>query len=174
MRQTKKITLSALLVALGAAVMIVGAIVEVLDLVICVFASLLVVFVYLEIGSPYTYLVWICTSLSTAILYPGSPIWIEYFLVFGIYPMLKAPIERLARPLWIPVKLLFINAIVAVLFFVVEGLFGFNVFGEELLVMKIITWALINVAFFVYDRFVTIMVRIYMERIRPKISKLLK
>jgi hypothetical protein len=174
MKQTKKITISALLVALGSAVMIVGAVIEVLDLVICVFASLLVVFVYLEIGAPYNYLVWICTSLATALMYPGTPIWIEYFLVFGIYPMLKAVIERLPRPFWIVLKLAFINAIVAVLFFVVEGVFGIMVFGDELLIMKLITWGLINVAFMVYDRFVTIMVRVYMERIRPKISKLLK
>ncbi|MBQ7387457.1 MAG: hypothetical protein IJW03_04745 [Clostridia bacterium] len=174
MRQTKKITLCALLVALGSAIMILGAVIEVLDLVVCVFASLLVVFVYLEIGSPYTYLVWICTSLATALLYSGTVIWVEYLLVFGIYPMLKAFIERLPRPLWLILKIAFINAIVASLFFIVEGLFGVPFFEEELLIMKVVTWVLINVAFIVYDRFITVMVRVYMERIRPKISKLLK
>ena len=174
MRQTKKLTLSAILVALGTAVMLLGAVVEVLDLVVCVFASLLVVFVYLEIGSPYTYLVWICTSLATALVYSGSIIWVEYMLVFGIYPMLKALIERLPRPLWIWLKLLFINGVVTGLFFIVEGIFGVPFFEDSLLVMKIVTWALINVAFIVYDRFITVMVRVYFERIRPKISKLLK
>ncbi len=174
MRQTKKITLSAVLVALGSAIMIIGAVVEVLDLVVCVFASLLVVFVYLEIGPPYPYLVWICTSLATALMYFGSIIWVEYFLVFGIYPMLKAFIEKLPHVVWIVLKLLFINAIVAALFFIVEGIFGIPFFEDELLLMKIVTWVLINVAFIVYDRFITVMVRVYTERIRPKISKLLK
>ncbi len=174
MRQTKKITLCALLVALGAAIMIVGAVIEVLDLVVCVFASMLVVFVYLEIGAPYTYLVWICTSLATALLYPGSIIWIEYFLVFGIYPMLKGFIEKLPHSAWIILKMVFINAIVAALLFIVEGIFGIPFFGEELLIMKIATWVLINVAFIVYDRFITVMVRVYSEKIRPKIAKLLK
>lgn len=174
MRQTKKLTLSAILVALGTAVMIIGAAVEVLDLVVCVFASMLVVFVYLEIGAPYTYLVWICTSLSTALLYSGSIIWVEYFLVFGIYPMLKAFIEKLPHWSWILVKLLFINGIVTALFFIVEKIFGVPFFEDGLLIMKILTWVLINVAFVAYDRFITVMVNVYFEKIRPRISKMLK
>ena len=68
MSQTKKITLSALMVALGTVFMVIGAVVEVLDLTVCALSSLLVVFVFLEIGSYYPWLVWICTSLATALL----------------------------------------------------------------------------------------------------------
>ena len=83
MSQTKKITLSAMMVALGTAVMVLGAVIEVLDLSVCALASMLVVFIYLEIGSYYPWLVWICTSLAPALIYPGSIIWVEYKTLLG-------------------------------------------------------------------------------------------
>ena len=52
MKETKKLTISAMTVALGVVFMVVGAVFEVLDLSTAVLASLLVVFIYIEIGSP--------------------------------------------------------------------------------------------------------------------------
>ena len=174
MKTTKKVTLSAMLTALGTALMLLGSMIEVLDLSVCAVASLIVVFVYLELGSPYTWLVWLCTSLCTALIYFGSVVWVEYFLVFGIYPLLKAYIERLPRPIWWPIKLAFINAVIWALFAVCELLFGVNFFGEDALFMKAIVYLLMNVAFVAYDMFITVMVRLYFEKIRHRFRRFLK
>ncbi len=175
MRKTKKITLSALLVALGVTLMALGAVFEILDLTVCAVVSLLVVFVYIELGSPYTWLVWICTSIITAIIFPGSILWVEYLLVFGIYPILKAYIEKAPRIFWWPVKLLFINAVIWALFCVVEFIFMTPFFEEgSNTLWKIGIYALINVAFIVYDLFVTVMVRLYFERFRKRFKRFLK
>ena len=173
MSTTKKITLSAMMVALGAVLMLVGVYIEVLDLSVCALASLLVVFIYLEIGSYYPWLVWICTALATALM-GGGIVAAEYFLVFGIYPLLKSFVERLPRWSWIIVKLVFINAVIWILFLISELLLGQNFFGEEGLVMTIIVYVLMNVAFVAYDFFITVMVRFYLDRLRPRIKKLLK
>jgi hypothetical protein len=174
MSQTKKITLSAMMVALGTVFMVLGAVFEVLDMTVCAAASMLVVFVYLEIGSYYPWLVWICTTIATALLYPGSIIWAEYMLVFGIYPLLKAYIERLPKWSWLIVKLVYINAVVWGMFAISELLLGIPFFGEEGKIMAIVTYILMNVAFVMFDLFITVMVRFYMNKIRPRISKLLK
>ena len=174
MRKTKKLTLSAILVALGTALMSLGAVVEVFDLSVCALVSLFVVFVYLEIGSPYTWLVWICTSLATAVVFPGSILWVEYMLVFGIYPLLKAYVERIPRIFWIPVKLVFINAVIWALFFRSELLLGLPFFEGEGIIWKVALYILMNVAFIVYDAFITIMVRLYYDRIRKRISRFLR
>ena len=174
MSQTKKITLSALIVALGTAFMIIGAVVDVLDLTVCAMASLLVVFIYLEIGSYYPWLVWICTSLATALLYPASILWVEYLLVFGIYPLIKAYIERLPRWSWLIVKLAYINAVVWGLFAVCELLFGIPFFDTEGTVMTVILYVLINVAFVMYDIFIAVMVKFYFHKLRPRFKKFLK
>lgn len=171
---TKKVTLSAMLTALGTALMILGSVIEVLDLSVCAIASLIVVFVYLEIGSPYTWLVWICTSICTALLYSGSVVWVEYFLVFGIYPLLKAYFEKLPRLAWWPVKLAFINAVIWIIFAVCELLLGIPFFGEDAMIMKIAVYVLMNVAFIAYDMFITVMVRLYYGKIRHRFKKFLK
>ena len=162
------------MVALGTVFMVLGAVFEVLDMTVCATASMLVVFVYLEIGSYYPWLVWICTTIATALLYPGSIIWAEYMLVFGIYPLLKAYIERLPKWSWLIVKLVYINAVVWGMFAISELLLGIPFFGEEGKIMAIVTYILMNVAFVMFDLFITVMVRFYMNKIRPRISKLLK
>ena len=174
MKTTKKITVSAMLVALGTAFMLIGSMVEALDLTVCAVASLIVAFIYLELGSPYTWLVWICTSLCTALIYSGSIVWVEYFLVFGIYPLLKAYIERLPRWCWLPIKLLFINAEIWGVFAVAELILGIPFFGEERMIMKMALYALMNVAFVAYDLFITVMVRLYYERFRRRFKRFLK
>lgn len=174
MRQTKKLALSAILVALGAAFMIFGAVFEVLDLTACAFASLIMVFVYLEIGSPYTYLVWICTTLASALMYSASILWVEYFLVFGIYPVLKGYFERLPRPLWIVVKLVFINVVLALIYAVCELVFKIPFFDGDNVVLNVAVCVLVNVAFVAYDMFINVMVKFYTVRIRPRIAKFLK
>ena len=174
MRQTKKITLSAMMVALSTAIMLLGAVIEVLDLSVCAIASLLVVFIYLEIGSYYPWLVWICTTLATALIYPGSAIWVEYALIFGLYPLIKAYIERLPRWSWLIVKLVYINAVIWGIFCVCELLLGIPFFDEGGTVMIIITYVLSNIAFVAYDFFIMVMVRFYFEKLRPRFKKFLK
>jgi hypothetical protein len=174
MSQTKKITLSAMMVALGTAFMIIGAVIEVLDLTVCALASMLVVFIFLEIGSYYPWLVWVCTSLATGLLYPASLIWVEYALIFGVYPLIKAYIEKLPRWSWIIVKLVYANAVIWALFFICEKLLGVPFFTDEARWMRILTYILTNVAFLAYDLFITVMVRFYYDKLRPRFKKLLK
>ena len=163
-----------MMVALGTAFMIIGAVIEVLDLTVCALASMLVVFIFLEIGSYYPWLVWVCTSLATGLLYPASLIWVEYALIFGVYPLIKAYIEKLPRWSWIIVKLVYANAVIWALFFICEKLLGVPFFTDEARWMRILTYILTNVAFLAYDLFITVMVRFYYDKLRPRFKKLLK
>ena len=174
MKTTKKITISAMMVALGTAFMLIGSVIEALDLTVCALASLIVVFVYLEIGSHYPWLVWICTSLCTALIYSGSIVWVEYLLVFGVYPLLKAYIEKLPRWSWWLLKLVFINAEIWGIFAVAEFLIGVPFFGEETMIMKAALYVLMNVAFAAYDMFITVMVRLYYDKFRRRFKQFLK
>ena len=174
MRETKKLAISAMLVALGTVFMSVGAMLEVADLTACAIASLLVVFVYIELGSPYTWLVWLATSLATAIMFFGSPVWSEYFLVFGIYPLMKAYIERLPKALWWPLKLLFINAVLWTILLLIEGVLGIPVLGADSDIMKIIIYLTANIAFIVYDLYIVAMTRVYVFKFRKRFERFLK
>ncbi len=174
MRETKKITVSALTVALGVVLMVIGAEFGVLDLTSCALASLLVAFIYIEIGAPYTFLVWICTSLVSAFLYTGSAVWIEYLLIFGIYPILKGYIERLPRIFWLILKLGFVNTVIWLLAFLVELITKVPLFDGETFWFNALIYVIMNVAFVAYDMFITVLVRFYLIKLQPRIKNFLK
>ena len=174
MRKTKKLTLSAILVALGVVFMSMGSVIDVLDLTVCALASLLVVFVYLELGRAYAWGVYICTSLAALLVAPSKLLCLEYALVFGIYPLLKAYIERLPKWLWLIVKLAFVNGIIWALIFFVETLFGLPFIEDDSLIYKAALYLLMNVAFIVYDACITVMVRFYYEKLRDRFKRFLK
>ncbi len=181
MKETKKLTVSAMVVALGTVFMVLGAVIEVFDLTAVALASVLVAFVYIELGSPYTWLVWICTTLATFLLYQHSAMWFIYLVLFGIYPILKGYIEKLPRPLWWLIKLVFGNCAFVAMLFGVQLITGLpfidaeeSLFGITGRAIYILTWILLNLAFVAYDFFITVMVRFYMERLRPKFKKILK
>lgn len=174
MRKTKRVTLSAMMVALSVVMMVIGAVLDVLDLSACALASLVMVFAYIEIGAPYTYLIWICTTVISGLIFPGSLVWIEYLVVFGIYPILKAYIERLPRVLWWPIKLIYINVIIWLLIYFVDLIFGTPFLEGDTVWLRVVTYVLINVAFVVYDLFITVMVRYYFDKLRHRFLRFLK
>ncbi len=174
MRTTKKITVSAMVVALGAIFLIIGSYISAADLIFEVVASLLAVFVYIEIGAPYTWLVWLATTLTVVFLPNGISVAGLYFLVFGIYPILKAYIERTPRILWWPIKLVYINLIVVILAVAVRIVTGASMFTSELVIVNVALWVLINAAFAAYDMFITVAVRLYMLKYRKIFAKFLK
>ena len=60
------------------------------------------------------------------------------------------------------------------LFFICEKLLGVPFFTDEVRWMRILTYILTNVAFLAYDLFITVMVRFYYDKLRPRFKKLLK
>ncbi len=174
MRATKKLTLSAMLVALGTVLMVIGGYVEVLDLTVCALVSLLVAFACVEIGTPYTWLIWLATSLATFLIPTGKALWLLYLLIFGIYPILKGYIERLTRPLWYVLKLVFINAILALLSFAYEFIFELPLVPIDNKYIVVGVYAVMNIAFIAYDMFITVMIRVYFGKFRNRIKNLLK
>lgn len=174
MRPAKKITLSAMAVALGVVFLVVGSAWQTLDLSLAALASLLVVFVYIEIGSPFTWLVWLATTLAAFMFFPGSIVWLEYFAVFGIYPILKAYIERLPRVLWLVVKLAYINAMLVAMIFAVRIILGMPFFAGDLWIVNAALYLVMNVAFVAYDLFLTVIIRLYMSKYRHRFRKFLK
>ena len=180
MSGTKKLTVSASAVALGALLSAVGAYLEVADLTAAALASLLVTFIYIEIGSPYTWLVWLATALVSFIISPAGPVWLAYLAVFGLYPILKGYLERLPRPLWLPLRLAFCNASLVLMLFGCELILGVPFFAEEDFfglpaeVIRVPLWILLNLAFLLYDYFITVMARFYIVKLRPRLGRLLR
>lgn len=183
MKQTKKITLSAMCIALGVLFMALGAFIEVLDLTVAALCSCLMAFVFIEVGDKYAIAVWLGTSVFALIFFTHSLVWATYFLIFGIYPIVKAYIERLKRPFWIPIKLavFLVSSILVILaselllgipFF--GDTFGLPIFEEHTELFKAIVVIGFVGALYVYDIFMTVMIRTYFLTFRKRIQHLLK
>ena len=161
-------------VALGTVIMALGAIIEVVDLSLAAIASLLTVIILIEVGGGYPWLVWLGTSLATFLVFPGSTVWLMYF-AFGVFPILKYYIEKLKRPLWFILKLLYVNLMAISLIYLVELIFGLPFFEEgSLLIVKVLVYLLLIVAFFAYDRLLTLFARLYADRLRQRFKQLFK
>lgn len=183
MKATKKLTLGAAMTALGVALMAIGAYVEVLDLSALALVSLLTVFMCIEVGAPYNWLTYGATSVLGAVFFTSRPVWLMYLLIFGIYPILKGYVERLKRGFWLPVKLVVFNILFIPAIFISQLISGVPFFsvGElnlpEWLDPRVVIGALYvicNMAFVLYDVFLTSMIRFYLARLRPRFSRFLK
>ena len=180
MSGTKRLTVSAMAVALGVMFLVIGAAVDILDLSAAALSSVIAMFVYIEIGSPYTWLVWLSTSLLSFVLYSGSTVWLVYLVIFGLYPIVKGYIERTGRVLWLILKLVFVNVELVLLMLGTEFIIGVpffleeNFFGLPTVLVKSVLWAGMNIAFLLYDYFLTVMARFYVNRLQRSVHKILR
>lgn len=90
-------TVTALLAALSVVVLSLGSLLGTLDLTAAAIASFLTVLLHVELGKRYAVLYWAVASLVSLLLLPQNSAAL-FFATAGLYPLLKAVLERL--PVW--------------------------------------------------------------------------
>ena len=107
--QTKLLTISAMLSALGVVVLAIGSVFQTLDLTTAALAAFFCIYAVIEIGGAYPWMVWGVTSFLGLLLLPQkSPA--VFFLFIGCYPILKEKLERLSKALCLALKLVIFHA----------------------------------------------------------------
>ena len=98
-KHTKRLTVSAMLAALGVVIMSLGALIESLDLTTAALASMLCIYAVIELGRGYPWMIWAVTSLLSLLLlpYPKTPA--LFYVLMGAYPIIKEKLEK--RPRWL-------------------------------------------------------------------------
>lgn len=113
-QRTKRLTVSALLCALGTVLLCMGRLFDgSLDLSMAVLASLITVWAAEELGGYYPWLIWLVTATLALLLMPFNTAAWEYLLFAGIYPMLRVLLEKLPIVLRLIIKPLLFNAVIA-------------------------------------------------------------
>ena len=177
--KTKKLTLGAILAAMGVALLFIGSFIETLDLTMAALASFFCIFAVIELGGAYPWLIFAVTGVLSVVLMPYSLTGWFYLLFFGYYPILKAKLERLSRPISWFLKVLVLNfaliVCVIVAYFLFFGSSGEGnilsaftlVFGESDAgeAMAIAVYLLANVTFIVYDIALTKLITVYFLKI---------
>ncbi len=163
-----KLSVCALLCALSVVLMLLGCVIQSLDLTASIAAGLTVAVAMIEYGMGWSVMLYASTSVLAFALLPVKTPALFYLIIGGIYPILKALVERIPnRKLTWMLKFigfnLFYTALIAAgnfLLKIEDPIFSFNIF----------VYALGNVTFFVYDIAFTRLVTLYVKRIRRKLK----
>lgn len=167
-RQTKLLTVSAMLSALGVILLGIGSLLETLDLSAAALASILCIYAVIEIGGAYPWMIWAVTSFLGILLLPQkSPAF--FYLFIGLYPILKEKLEHLPRLPSLLLKLVFFHACLVIgwlllrLFAPAQAILSFGW-------MLLATYALGLAAFLMYDYALSKLITFYLHRLRGRLG----
>lgn len=175
MKQNSKITLCSMMAALATAFMLLSYF-PYLTYAIPAIAGLFIMVAVIEIDCKWALGAYISSAFLTFLLAePESKL--IYICFFGYYPIIKAVLEKIRKPIleWV-IKIFIFNGAVLLVYFMFAGLFGVSVdeFVEWGKYGAIGLLALGNVVFVLYDIAVSRIAMVYIGVLHPKIRKIFK
>ena len=170
-KSTKRLTVCAMLSALGVVLLYIGSLVEALDLSAAVLASLACIIAVIEYGKGAPWAIYGVTSVLSLILLPIKTPAAFYAIFFGFYPILKEKIERRPRLLQWVIKEAIFNISLVIMGFAVYFLSttGDNLLLENPLIIAA-TVVLAELAFVLYDIALTRMITFYIIKLRNRLK----
>ena len=166
---TKRLTVCAMLAALGVIFLYVGSLIEVVDISMAVLASMLSVIAVIEYGKGAPWFVFFTTAVLGCILAPpwsGFGGTLYYVAFFGFYPILKEYFEKMKKvTAWICKEIVFnvcLAAVIAVLRFVFFAQVSVSI------PMYVTLVVLCEVVFILYDVALTRLITFYIYRLRDR------
>lgn len=166
---TKRLTMCAMLAALGVVLLYVGSIIEVLDISMAVIASLTCIIAVIEYGKSSPWAIYAVTSVLSLILLPNKTPAAFYALFFGFYPILKEKFEKRSRVLcWILKEAVFnvsLAAMGAATYFLTTT--GNNeLFSSPIFIVATVVAA--ELIFILYDIALTRLISFYIIKLRHR------
>ena len=180
-KRTKKLTLGAMLAALGAVLLLFGSLFQVIDLSMAAIASFVCVIAVIELGSGWAWMIYGVVGVISVLLRPTSFAPWVYVAFLGYYPIIKEKIERLKKPIAWALKMISFNVALIVCCVAVYFLFTaeppkdvFDFFNTLLGFPKAGTavaiglYVFVNFVFVLYDIALTRLISTYIFRLRDK------
>ena len=173
MKLTKKISLSAILIALAFLILLLGNILETVTFSVAAIASICVIVALSELGYQYAFMVYMATSVIAFLLLPVKDPVLYFAGFFGYYPIVKSVVER------IPSKITYLlkGAIFACAYSLI-AIIGIKFLLPEADLIKyiLIAFPILVIVFYVFDYALTKLINYYKNSIRKRlgIDKFLK
>ena len=175
MKNTSKITLSAVMASLATAFMLLSYF-PYLTYAIPAISGLFIMVIVIEVNKKWAVMAYITASILVLLLAePESGLLFVSF--FGYYPVLKASIDSMRKPVleW-AVKIAVFNIAVIAVYALFAKAFGISLedFGTLGKYGAFILLGMGNIVFIFYDVAVSRMAMVYMNMLHSKISKFIK
>ena len=167
MKITKKVSFSAILIAIAVVILYLGSMIDVLTLSVAAFASLTVMITVAELGFPSAFCVYCAASLLSFLLLPAKETAVVFSAFFGFYPIIKGLADKTKKyTAYIIKTLVFLvsfatSAVVFVAFF---GLPADKWYIYSLLFIPALA------VFFVYDWLFTRVILYYFQTLRKRLG----
>ncbi len=175
LKQTSKITLSAIMASLATVFMMLSFFPYFVYAIPAV-AGLFIMVVVIEIDKKCAFMAYMVSAVLV-FLFADPESRFLYVFFFGYYPIAKALIEKMRKPVleW-PIKFVIFNASVISVYVIFSSFFSFSLdeFGELGKYGAYILLALGNVVFVLYDIAVSRFSMFYMAILHPKVKKIIK
>ncbi len=186
-KRTKKLTLGAMLAAIGAVLLLLGSLFQVIDLSMAAIASFVCVIAVIELGTGWAWMIYGVVGVISVLLRPTSFAPWVYVAFLGYYPIIKEKIERLKKPIsWVLKMVSFNVALIAccvVAYFLLTAEKPANVFDFFNTLLGVPTagtavaiglYVFVNFVFVIYDIALTRLISTYLFRLRDKFKFLHK
>jgi len=171
-KNTKRLTVSAMLSALSVTLLYLGSFIEVLDLSMAVLASLFTVVMVIEYGKGAPWSVFLVTSALSLILLPQKLPALMYALFFGYYPIIKEYVEKMRSRLLSWTVKVAIFAFATALLLLLAKLFVPDVDAPIGTFMTVAYVVLSAIMLVLYDLALTRMISFYIIRLRHRFKKI--
>ncbi len=167
---TKKLTVCAMLSALGVVLLYIGSLIEVVDISMAVIASMLCIIAVIEYNSNAAWMIFGVTAILSLLLLPNKTPASFYVLFFGFYPILKEKLEKLKKVLsWVLKEIVFNVCLVLM---VLVSIFVFTIGENELITPITVAIAIVlsEAVFILYDIALTRLITFYIINLRPRLK----
>ncbi len=167
MKNTRKVALAGVFVALCVVVLYVGSIFQTLDLSAAALGSIIILVSMIEIGKKWALGIYVSTAILAMLLLPYKSPAAVFALFAGYYPVLKAPLNRI-KPIAFSylARIAVFNVALVASVFVFEKLLNIQ---EDYLNLEVVLFILSNVTFVLYDFALERIAATYFTRLKPRI-----
>lgn len=178
-RKTSRVAFCGLMCALCLCSMLLVMLVPMADYACPALAGILLIVPVIEYNRRTALIAYIATAILSLIILPNKESAVIFTAFLGYYPILKHLIEQSKSTVMVWVwKLVSFNIALAVGYLAITFVFGWDIMlvSPELVnstlgkVIPIVLPLLLNVAFIVYDKAISAIVLLYMQRLRPKLK----
>lgn len=174
MRKSMKVALGGIIAALCIVIMFLSGIIPIATYALPALAGLTLIIIVIEIGKGWALSVYAAVSLLSLMIVADKEAALCFALFFGYYPILKAMIEKIKnKAVQFCFKLAVFNLSAIAIFYIsiyilMVPLESFSIMGINL---PLVFLLLGNIVFIVYDYSTTLLVSMYINRIRGRIFK---
>ncbi len=158
-----------MLCSLSVLILFVGSLFQTLDLSAAAAAGLTVIFAMIELGKKHAFLIYAASSLLALVLLPNKSPAVIFAAFAGLYPIIKAYLQRIRiRSLIIICKLILFNIFFTVIIVIGRYLLGltedFYLIGFDIIGGAV--YLLGNAVFFIYDYALDRLVALYTVKLK--------